>query len=124
MPPPHITEGLFHRALANDIRRQILMSLGKGEKYLSEIASELNMKPQSIDFHLTMLAELGVVTAELKSGKRFYKLVEPHILDFLRDGKPIPPKFHPKPPHEIVQEMWEDMKKRLDRIEKKLDSVI
>ncbi|MBT4114046.1 helix-turn-helix transcriptional regulator, partial [Candidatus Woesearchaeota archaeon] len=98
-------------------------SLGKREKYLSEIASELDMKPQTVDFHLSMLVELGLISADLRAGKRFYKLEDPKILEFLRDKKPIPPRFHPKPPHEIMNEMWEDIRKRLDRIEKKLDSI-
>ncbi|MBT3940710.1 winged helix-turn-helix transcriptional regulator [Candidatus Woesearchaeota archaeon] len=123
MPPPHVTNDLFHRALANEVRRQILISLGKREKYLSEIASELDMKPQTVDFHLSMLVELGLISADLRAGKRFYKLEDPKILEFLRDKKPIPPRFHPKPPHEIMNEMWEDIRKRLDRIEKKLDSI-
>ena len=42
-------------------------------------------------------------------------------MDFLRKEKAIPAEFRPKPPHEIVLEMWKDMKERLDRLEKKID---
>jgi len=119
MPPPHFGHGIFHRALANDIRRQILINLGKKEMYLSEIASELDMKPQTIDFHLNMLEELGLVETENRGGKKFYKLQDPHILEFLQDKRPVPPRFH-RPPHEATQDMLREIKEQLDRIEKKL----
>ena len=121
MPPPHFGHGIFHRALANDTRRNILLSLAKNEKYLSEIALELDMKPQTVDFHLNMLEELGLVETAIRGGKKFYKLQDPHILEFLQDRKPVPPRFH-KPPHEATQDMLRKIKEQLDRIEKKLNS--
>jgi DNA-binding transcriptional ArsR family regulator len=120
MPPPHRGHGVFHRALANEVRRNILLSIAKKEKYLSEIASELDMKPQTIDFHLSMLEELGLVKTDTRGGKKFYQLKDPHILEFLQNHKPVPSRFH-RPPHEMLAEMLEDIKERLDRIEKKLD---
>ena len=48
---------------------------------------------------------------------------EKRILDFLRKRKAVPEEFRPKPPHEIVLDMWDDMKKRFDRIEKRLDKI-
>jgi hypothetical protein len=50
-------------------------------------------------------------------------LKDKRILDFLRHHRPVPHEFRPKPPHEIVIDMWEDMKERLNRIEKKLDKI-
>lgn len=116
-------EDIVHKALASEVRRDILLSLAKGEKYLTEIAEEIGKKPQTIDFHLSILEEIGLVKGETKEGKKYYALIDKRILEFLRRHKPIPSEFRPKPPHEIVLDMWEDMKERLDRIEKKLDKI-
>ena len=118
--PPFFDE-IIHKALSNDVRREILLTLAKKDKYLSEIASEIKKKPQTIDFHLHLLEEIGLVSSEWKEGKKYYSLKDRRIIDFLRERKAIPAEFRPKPPHEIVLEMWDDMKKRLDRIEKKIE---
>ena len=114
---------IVHRALSNDIRREILLGLAKKDKYLTEIALEIKKKPQTIDFHLKLLEEIGLVKGEWREGKKYFSLKDRRILDFLRREKAIPAEFRPKPPHEIVLEMWEDVKKRLDAIEKKLDKL-
>lgn len=118
---PILSDEIVHRALANDVRRDILLSLSKGDKYLSQIAGEIKKKPQTIDFHVRLLEEIGLVESEWKGGKKYYKLREKRIIGFLRERRPLPPEFRPKPPHEIVLDMWEDIKKRLDRLEKKID---
>ena len=114
---------IVHKALSNDVRREILLSLSKKDKYLTEIATEIKKKPQTIDFHLSLLEEIGLVAADWREGKKYYSLKDKKILDFLRERRAVPAEFRPKPPHEIVLDMWDDMKKRLDRIEKKLDSL-
>jgi len=121
MPP--IFDEIVHKALSNDLRREILLTLSKKEKYLTEIAHEINKKPQTIDFHLNLLVEIGLVSSEWREGKKYYLLRNKKILDFLKHRKPIPAEFRPKPPHEIVLEMWEDMKKRLDKLERKIDKL-
>lgn len=121
MPP--LFDEIVHKALSNDVRRAILLSLAKNDKYLSEIAAEIKKKPQTIDFHLNLLEEIGLVTGEWRQGKKYYSLKEKRIISFLRDRKPVPAEFRPKPPHEIVLEMWDDVRKRLERIEKKLDKL-
>jgi len=121
MPP--IFDEIVHKALSNDQRRKILLSLEKCDKYLTEIAAEINKKPQSVDFHLNLLVEIGLVGSEWREGKKYYILKDKRILDFLKKGKPVPAEYRPKPPHEIVLEMWEDMKKRFDKIEKRLDGL-
>lgn len=122
MPPLH--DEIFHKALASDIRREILLSLAKKKKYLSEISEEIKKKPQTIDFHLKLLEEIGLVEGKWEEGKKYYSLIDRRILDFLRERKPVPLHLLPKPPHEIVLEVWQDLSKRLDRIEKKLDALI
>ena len=121
MPP--LFDEIMHRALSNDVRREILLSLEKRDKYLTEIAVEIKKKPQTIDFHLNLLEEIGLVKGEWREGKKYYSLKEKRILDFLKKRRAIPEEFRPKPPHEIVLDMWEDMKTRLNRMEKKLDKL-
>ena len=121
MPP--IFDEVLHKALANDVRREILLSLAKKDKYLSEIAEEIEKKPQTIDFHLNVLLEIGLIISEMKNGKKYYHLKDSKILDFLRERRAIPAEFRPKPPHEIVLDMWDDMKKRLDKIERRLSEI-
>jgi predicted transcriptional regulator len=121
--PPHVFDHIVHKALASNMRRGVLLSLIKGEKYLSEIASEINRKPQTVDFHLNVLSEIGLVDSKWKEGKKFYFIKDKKIIDFLKNHKAIPAGFKHKPPHEIVMDAMESINKRLDKIEKKLDQL-
>ena len=117
-------EDIVHKALSSEIRRSILLSISGGRKYLTEIAHELDKKPQTIDFHLNLLAEIDLVDSEWKDGKKYYFLRNKEILRFLRDKKPLPVGMRPKPPHEIVMDAWKDLSERMDRIEEKLDKIL
>ena len=119
--PPHLFDEIVHKALASDVRREILLSLAKKSKYLSELAKEINKKPQTVDFHLKLLEELGIIESLWTEGKKVYSIKDKKILEFLKERKSVPAEYRPKPPHEIVLDMWEDMRKRLDRIEKLLE---
>ncbi len=121
--PPHLFDDIVHKALASGVRRDILVSLSLGEKYLSELAKEINKKPQTVDFHLKLLEEIGIVEGSWKEGKKHYKIKDKKIIEFLNKGKPISAEYRPKAPHEIVLDMWQDMKKRLDKIEQRLDEL-
>lgn len=114
---------LVHKALGNEVRQQLLLGLEKKEKYLSELAGELKLAPQTVDFHLSLLVELGLVSFQWKEGKKYYFLKDKKILEFLRGHEPIPVGLHPKPPHEVVMDAWKDLSKRLDKIEEKLDKL-
>ncbi len=121
--PSHVFDHIVHKALASNMRRSILLSLVKGEKYLSEIASEISRKPQTVDFHLNILSEIGLIDNKWKEGKKFYFIKEKKIIDFLKGHKVIPANFEHKPPHEIVSDAMASINKRLDQIEKKLDQL-
>ena len=112
---------IVHKALASDVRRELLLALSKKEKYLSELAEELGKKPQTIDFHLALLEEIGLIEGVWKEGKKFYSLKDKRVLAFLRERRPIPPGLHPRPPHELVLEAIDKLNKRLDDLEKKID---
>ncbi len=111
----------MHKALGSEVRQRILLSLSKGDKYLSEIANEIGLSPQTADFHLGILSDIGIVSSSWEGGKKYYHLRDKHILEFLKGTKPIPPEFRPKPPHEIVLDAWKDLSARLDTLEKKID---
>lgn len=121
--PPHLFDEIVHKALASDVRRNILVSLSLGEKYLSELAKEIHKKPQTVDFHLKLLEEIGIIEGSWREGKKHYKIKDKKIVEFLNKGKPISAEYRPKAPHEIVLDMWQDMKKRLDKIEQKLEEL-
>ena len=122
-PPPHQFDEIIHKALSSNIRTAILLSLSKKSKYLSEIAEEINKKPQTVDFHLNVLSEVGLVEDKWIEGKKYYAIRDKKIVDFLKDRKAIPPDFRPKPPHEIILDAWNDLSKKLDRIERKIDEI-
>ncbi len=115
---------MVHKALGNEVRQRILLILSKRDSYLSEIAGKIGLAPQTADFHLNLLADIGVVTYEWKDGKKYYHLKDRKILEYLRERKPLPPHMHPHPPHEIVMDAMVELNKRLDRIEGKLDRLL
>jgi DNA-binding transcriptional ArsR family regulator len=121
MPP--LFDEIVHKALSNELRKRILISLSKKEKYLSEIAVDVERKPQTIDFHLSLLEDIGLIKSNWVEGKKYYSLKDEKIVVFLKHRKPIPHEFRPKPPHEIVLDAWKDIVKRLDRIEKRLERI-
>jgi predicted transcriptional regulator len=115
---------IVHKALANETRREILVTLSKKKKYLTEIANNIKKKPQTVNFHLNFLIETGLIGSEIKSGKRYYFLKNNEILNFLKERKPVPPGFMPKSPNEAILELWKDLIKRMDRIEGKIDKLL
>jgi len=121
MPPPH--HEIFHKALSSDIRREILLSLSKKEKYLSELSEEIKKKPQTVDFHINVLSEIGLIEGKWKEGKKYYSLKDKRILEFIQEGKTVPIHLRHKPPHEIVSDSMKELIKRMDRIEKKIDAL-
>lgn len=114
----------IHKALSSPTRREIILFLGEGKKYLTEIAEAVDKTPQTIDFHLSILINNGLVKAKEVEGKRFYELKERNILKFLEERRPLPPHLHPKPPHEIVLDIKDELNERMERIEKKLDTLL
>jgi len=47
---PHILDGIMHKALSSDVRREIIMILVKKEMYLSEIANEIKRNLKQLIF--------------------------------------------------------------------------
>lgn len=122
--PPQVFDAIVHKALASPMRKRLLIALQKKPKYLTELAEEVGKKPQTVDFHLRSLQEIGFVESKWDQGKKFYRLKDAKIITFIKHKRPLPPEMHPKPPHEIVLEAWRDLSQRLDRLEKKVDKIL
>jgi DNA-binding transcriptional ArsR family regulator len=117
-------EGNVHKALSSPMRKEIILFLGSGKRYLSEIAEHIDRTPQTVDFHLSILINSGFVKSFEEEGKKFYELKDKGILKFVYNRKPLPLHHHPKPPHEIVLDIKDELNERMDRIEKKLDKLL
>ncbi len=122
--PPHLFDEIMHKALSSDIRKKILLSLSKKDEYLSEIAKNIGKKPQTTDFHLNVLSEIGLINSEWRAGKKYYFLKDRKIIEFISTRKPIPERFRHKPSHEIVIEEMQKFSKRLKIVEDKLDELL
>jgi DNA-binding transcriptional ArsR family regulator len=112
------------KALSSSIRQEIIIFLSNGEKYLSEIAEHLNKTPQTVDFHLNILQELGIVKGIERDGKKYYVLIDNEIL---KSFGPHGPRFgmhHHKPPHEIVLDIKDELNNRMDELERKMDLIL
>ncbi len=118
-----VREPEIHRALSSPMRREIILFLGSGKKYLSEIAEHIQRAPQTVDFHLRILINAGLVEAFTEEGKAFYELKDKGILKFLREHRPVPALHHPKPPHEIVADSMAELKEKLALIEERLERI-
>ena len=114
----------IHKALSSPTRREIILSLGEGKKYLSEIAEVVDRAPQTVDFHLSILEKNNLIGIEVEKGKKFYCLKDRKILQFLRERRPLHPRHHPKPPHEIILDVRDELNKRMGVIEGKLDEIL
>ena len=116
-----------YKALSSNIRQEIVQFIGEKERYLSEIAEHVHKTPQTIDFHLNILSENGLIKSEEKDGKRYYTLTNDNVLDMIgpRRNKGIGLGWQRhKAPHEIVIDESEKINKRLNTIENKLDKML
>ncbi|MBI2040538.1 MAG: hypothetical protein HYT16_00365 [DPANN group archaeon] len=106
------------------VARPIQIGASVGRITVTGIADTVRKVPNSRLAAVDMLKpEIGLVQSTWSEGRKYYSIKDKKIVEFLRERKPIPEEFRQKPPHEIVLDMWQDMKKRLDRIEKKLNSI-
>lgn len=114
----------IHKALSGRVRREIILYLADGKKYLSEIAEFVHKTPQTVDFHLDILVKNRLVEYSTEDGKKYYELRDRKILKFLREKRPIPHIHHPKPPHEMILEVRDELNEKMGKIEKKLDKIL
>lgn len=68
-----VTRDVF-AALANPIRRKILIDLREGELGVSEIARRFEIRRPAVSEHLQVLRKVGLIREEQRGRERYYHL--------------------------------------------------
>lgn len=76
----------FYKILGDSTRIRILSTLLDGEKYVSEIASELNMTLSAISHQLQVLRSCDFVKGEKIGQNVKYSVVDEHINIIIKYG--------------------------------------
>jgi DNA-binding transcriptional ArsR family regulator len=76
-PPQSVVR--LHRALGDETRLRILKLLTDGDRYLTEIASQLELSKPTIKHHLALLRAAGLVTVTEEGGLTYYSLRRPRL---------------------------------------------
>lgn len=61
-------------ALADDTRRKILLKLREGKISAGDLAAELNMTPQALSYHLSMLKKADLIYETRYKNFIYYEL--------------------------------------------------
>lgn len=62
------------KALSDPLRRQILMILKEGERSAGDIASELNITPAALSYHLNLLKKADLLMEYKQKNFIYYQL--------------------------------------------------
>lgn len=62
------------KALSDPLRRQILMLLKEGERSAGDIASELNITPAALSYHLNLLKKADLLMEYKQKNYIYYQL--------------------------------------------------
>lgn len=62
------------KALSDPLRRQILMLLKEGERSAGDIASELNITPAALSYHLNLLKKADLLMEYKEKNFIYYQL--------------------------------------------------
>jgi DNA-binding transcriptional ArsR family regulator len=73
LTPPNSTLRLY-RALGDESRLRILKILAERDRYLTEIANELDLSKPTIKHHLAQLRSAGLVTVTDQGNMTYYSL--------------------------------------------------
>jgi DNA-binding transcriptional ArsR family regulator len=73
LTPPAATVRLY-RALGDSSRLRILRLLAQGDRYLTEIANELDLSKPTIKHHLALLRAAGLITLTEQGNLTYYSL--------------------------------------------------
>jgi len=61
-------------------RRRLLQLLASGERTVNQLASQFSVTRSAISQHLSVLTEVGLVTARKQGRERYYRLDERGVL--------------------------------------------
>lgn len=67
------------RAMADNTRSRILMSLIEGPSYPAVLSRALNLTRSNVSNHLTCLRDCGIVVAEPEGRQTRYEISDPHL---------------------------------------------
>ena len=65
---------------AEPTRRRLLQLLASGERTVTQLASQFSVTRSAISQHLSVLTEVGLVTARKQGRERYYRLDERGVL--------------------------------------------
>lgn len=85
-PQAQALEGTF-KMLGNATRLRLLHALVRaGELCVSDIAGELEMKPQAVSNQLQRLADRGIVESRRNGLQVYYRVIDPCVVSLLDQG--------------------------------------
>ena len=64
----------FLKIISDKNRLKILLTLGRGRKYVNEIWQELNLPQNLVSYHLCLLKKGGLVSCQREGLKIYYRL--------------------------------------------------
>ena len=79
---PARVERLF-KVLGDESRLRIIRALAEGERSVSEILERAGLPQTLASFHLRILREAGVLTAERRGAFVYYALADPSLVNLL-----------------------------------------
>lgn len=74
---------LVFSALGSTKRLQIVLTLGNGEKSVSELSELISCRQSCVSQHLTVLKNSGIVAARREGHEMLYRITKPCVLSFL-----------------------------------------
>lgn len=63
------------KALAHDIRYEIVRILARGERCVCDLEAALNLPQSKVSYHLAALREAGLVVGEQRGKNSYYRLL-------------------------------------------------
>ncbi|AFZ68844.1 ArsR/SmtB family transcription factor [Deinococcus peraridilitoris] len=64
------------KALAHDIRYEIVRMLADGERCVCDLEVQLELPQSKVSYHLGILREVGIVVSESRGKNSYYRLVD------------------------------------------------
>lgn len=78
---------LFCKLLNDESRRKMIMLMSEREYYLQELANELSVKPPTVNHHIQLFEELGIITRRgVDDSLRVYYQINKEALESYIDG--------------------------------------
>ena len=77
--------GSPYKAIADDIRRDILILLSKGDSIVGNISNKFNLSKPAISNHLTNLKDANLVSEKKVQQNRIYSLNKSEIRKMIND---------------------------------------